>query len=100
MATHCHAARLRKAETDARTSKSAPTQRPSRPLCARRLPERWVRLFPVRIDGVIDPEACRLRQQALGGNAERIAELRQRLERVRKRVDSYISKGYRLVSHA
>jgi REP element-mobilizing transposase RayT len=46
---------------------------------AEEVAERWVRLFPVRIDGVIDPEACRLRQQALSGNAERIAELRQRL---------------------
>jgi hypothetical protein len=40
MTMHCYAARLRKAETDARTSESAPTLRPSRPLCDGRLPGR------------------------------------------------------------
>jgi hypothetical protein len=46
---------------------------------AEEVAERWARLFPVRIDGEIDPEACQLRQQALSGNAERIAEVRRRL---------------------
>ncbi len=41
--------------------------------------ERWVRLFPARVNGEIDADACRLREQALSGNAERIAELRRRL---------------------
>lgn len=41
--------------------------------------QRWLRLFPVRSDGEIDAEACRLRAQALAGSPERIAELRARL---------------------
>ncbi|HET9034067.1 MAG TPA: hypothetical protein VFN25_14330 [Dokdonella sp.] len=40
---------------------------------------RWIRLFPGRVDGDIDPEACRLKEQALHGNAERVAVCRQRL---------------------
>jgi len=40
---------------------------------------RWVRLFPVRIDGCLDPEACRRKVCALAGNPARIALLRQRL---------------------
>jgi REP element-mobilizing transposase RayT len=41
--------------------------------------ERWVRLTPVRVDGVIDEAACDARASALAGNAERIAVLRERL---------------------
>jgi len=41
--------------------------------------ERWVRLTPICIDGEIDPDACRAKAQALAGNPERIAILRQRL---------------------
>ncbi len=41
--------------------------------------ERWVRLFPVRIDGQIDAEACRRKAWMLTGNAERMATLRHRL---------------------
>ncbi|MCK7595612.1 hypothetical protein [Pseudomarimonas salicorniae] len=41
--------------------------------------ERWVRLFPARVDGVIDREACRRKAWVLTGNAERISLLRQRL---------------------
>ena len=41
--------------------------------------ERWMRLFPARVDGVVDAEACRLKAWVLTGNAERIALLRQRL---------------------
>jgi len=41
--------------------------------------ERWVQLTPVRVDGEIDPEACRASVQALVGNPGRIAILRQRL---------------------
>lgn len=40
---------------------------------------RWVRLYPVHANGAVDPEACRLKEQALHGNAERLAICRQRL---------------------
>ncbi|MCK7592294.1 transposase [Pseudomarimonas salicorniae] len=40
---------------------------------------RWVRLFPARVDGEIDAEACRRKAWMLTGNAERMAVLRQRL---------------------
>ena len=41
--------------------------------------ERWVRVFPVRVDGDIDPEGCRRKALALSGNVERVALLRNRL---------------------
>ena len=41
--------------------------------------ERWVQRTPISIDGEIDPDACRAKAQALAGNPERIAILRQRL---------------------
>ena len=41
--------------------------------------ERWVRLFPARLNGAVDPEACRRRQDAMLGNPERLAECRRRL---------------------
>ena len=41
--------------------------------------ERWVQLFPARVDGEIDAEACRRKACVLSGNAERIAVLRERL---------------------
>lgn len=40
---------------------------------------RWVRLYPVQVNGVIDHDACLLKQQALLGNDERVALCRQRL---------------------
>ncbi len=40
---------------------------------------RWVRLYPVHVDGGIDPDACRLKEQALLGNTERLSICRQRL---------------------
>ena len=46
---------------------------------AEEIAERWVRLTPVRVDGEIDPVACRVRVEALAGNPERIAVLRERL---------------------
>jgi hypothetical protein len=36
-------------------------------------------LFPVREQGEVDEEACRLRAQVLAGDPTRIAELRARL---------------------
>lgn len=41
--------------------------------------ERWVRLFPARIDGVIDEDACRRKAWVLSGNTDRLQVLRQRL---------------------
>ena len=41
--------------------------------------ERWVRLFPVRIDGEINAEACRAKVQRILGDTEYMAELRCRL---------------------
>ena len=41
--------------------------------------ERWVRLFPVCIDGAVDERLCQARVQALQGDPERMAELRSRL---------------------
>lgn len=41
--------------------------------------ERWVRLFPARIDGQVDVDACGRKAWMLTGNAERIAQLRERL---------------------
>jgi hypothetical protein len=41
--------------------------------------ERWTRLFPARIDGYVDAEACRAKAWALSGNPERIGLLRRRL---------------------
>ena len=54
------------------------------PLAAEAWPDedvaaRWVRLFPVHANGAVDSEACRLKEQALHGNAERLAICRQRL---------------------
>ncbi len=40
---------------------------------------RWVRLFPACTDGVIDPERCRMKEEVLLGNADRLGECRQRL---------------------
>jgi len=40
---------------------------------------RWVRLFPASTDGTIDPERCRLKEQALLGNPERLSSCRTRL---------------------
>ena len=41
--------------------------------------EPWVRLFPARVDGEADAEACRRKAWMLTGNAERIDLLRSRL---------------------
>lgn len=41
--------------------------------------DRWVRLFPARIDGEVDLDACRRKAWVLTGNPERIAVLRERL---------------------
>ena len=41
--------------------------------------ERWVRLFPVTSEGIIDPDACALKRSALLGNAERLRQCRERL---------------------
>ncbi|MFZ1224527.1 MAG: hypothetical protein WAR01_14970 [Dokdonella sp.] len=41
--------------------------------------ERWVRLFPATTDGEVDSRACRLKEQTLLGNSERVAVCRQRL---------------------
>jgi REP element-mobilizing transposase RayT len=40
---------------------------------------RWMRLFPVRVDGEVDEEGTRLRTDVLAGNAERVAVCRERL---------------------
>ena len=40
---------------------------------------RWVRLFPVQIDGAIDPDGCGRKELALLGNTERLQRCRQRL---------------------
>jgi REP element-mobilizing transposase RayT len=40
---------------------------------------RWMRLFPVRLNGDVDEESTRQRADALAGNAERIAICRERL---------------------
>ncbi len=40
---------------------------------------RWVQLFPVRVDGRIEAEACRRKVSVLTGDPARIALLRQRL---------------------
>jgi hypothetical protein len=40
---------------------------------------RWVRLFPVRVDGGVDVEACQRKAEVITGNASRVALLRQRL---------------------
>ena len=41
--------------------------------------ERWVRLFPVRVNGVIEEQLCEQRARRLQGDPERMAELRSRL---------------------
>ena len=41
--------------------------------------ERWVRLFPVRVNEVIDEDLCQEKVRQLQGNPERMAELRSRL---------------------
>jgi hypothetical protein len=41
--------------------------------------DRWVRLFAVSSNGTIDPHACALKRAALLGNAERLAQCRERL---------------------
>ena len=41
--------------------------------------ERWVRLFPVRVDGTIDERLCEEKVRRLQGDPERMAELRSRL---------------------
>ncbi|WP_440223682.1 transposase [Dokdonella sp. MW10] len=40
---------------------------------------RWVRLFPARIDGMVDTERCREKEGALLRNADRLATCRERL---------------------
>ena len=41
--------------------------------------ERWVRLFPVRVDEAIDERLCQEKVRRLQGDPERMAELRNRL---------------------
>jgi len=41
--------------------------------------ERWIRLFPVCVDGLIDERLCKEKAQRLQNDSERIAELRPRL---------------------
>lgn len=41
--------------------------------------ERWVRLFPVRVDEAIDERLCQEKVKRLQGDPERMAELRSRL---------------------
>jgi REP element-mobilizing transposase RayT len=41
--------------------------------------ESWVRLFPVRVDEVIDEDLCQEKGRRLQGDPERLAELRSRL---------------------
>src|SRR5690606_5247087 len=41
--------------------------------------ERWVRLCPVRENGEISEEACRLRREAIAGDPARVARYRERL---------------------
>jgi hypothetical protein len=40
---------------------------------------RWVRLFPATKNGEVDDAACRVKEQTLLGNTERLALCRQRL---------------------
>lgn len=40
---------------------------------------RWVRLFPVIVDGAVDAEGCRRKVETLMGNSERLSICRQRL---------------------
>ncbi len=40
---------------------------------------RWVRLFPATVDGEADDAGCRLKEQTLLGNANRVLTCRQRL---------------------
>jgi hypothetical protein len=40
---------------------------------------RWVRLFPATVDGEADDAGCRLKEQTLLGNADRLNACRQRL---------------------
>ena len=40
---------------------------------------RWVRLFPVTADGVVDADGCQRKVEALLGNTERLSVCRQRL---------------------
>jgi REP element-mobilizing transposase RayT len=40
---------------------------------------RWVRIFPVRIEGAVDEEGCQRKAAAMLGNAERLQEVRRRL---------------------
>lgn len=44
--------------------------------------ERWLRLFPVRVQGQVDPDACLERARQLAAQPERIAVLRARLASV------------------
>src|ERR1700744_6246493 len=41
--------------------------------------ERWVRVFPVRVDGVIDDDLCQEKVRRLQSDPERMVELRNRL---------------------
>ena len=41
--------------------------------------ERWVRLFPVRLNGVVEEQLCKQRVRRLQSDPERMAELRSRL---------------------
>ena len=41
--------------------------------------ERWVRVFPVRVDEVVDEDLCQEKVRRLQGDPERIVELRSRL---------------------
>jgi hypothetical protein len=40
---------------------------------------RWVRLFPARLNGEVDPEGCLRRRDAILGNPDRLAQCRGRL---------------------
>ena len=40
---------------------------------------RWVRLFPATVNGEVDVPACRVKEQTLLGNADRLSVCRQRL---------------------
>lgn len=46
---------------------------------AEEVAERWVRLFPVRLNGEVDPEGCRRRTDAILSNPQRLAQCRARL---------------------
>ena len=41
--------------------------------------ERWIRLFPARLNGEVDPEGCLRRRDAILGNPDRLVQCRGRL---------------------